>query len=261
MNLPRRIGLVLLVSLGLIVAGCAAATPTGTAAPSPTPVPSAAPTSSATASIQDIMSLEPLGPIAAGTYFIDPDGDASTRLRVVYKVPAEGWSEWIGAAKFSDVGHVGVSITTVSNLVTDGCTNHMWADPPVGPSVDDLAAAMTELAPFEVTSTPSDVTAYGYSGKHLVWTVPDLAVGGTAGDDHRFNGCVGGHLKSWVAFVDTAEPGDAFYGYTGPGYTEEFWILDVNGTRLMIAAETSADSPPADIAERGAILDSIRIEP
>jgi len=206
------------------------------------------------------MALEPLGPIDAGTYFIDPDGDTSTPLRVVYEVPADGWSEWIGAAKFSDIGHVGVSITTVSNLVTDGCTNHMWADPPVGPSVDDLAAAMTELAPFEATSPPTDVTKYGYSGKHLAWTVPDLPVKGPGGE-HAFADCTGGDLKSWVAFVDTAEPGDAFYGYTGPGYTEEFWILDVDGTRLMIAAETSAGSPAEDIAERDRILDSIVIEP
>jgi hypothetical protein len=70
----------------------------------------------------------------------------------------------------------------------------------------------------------------------------------------------GGQLKSWVAPFDTA-PGDAFYGYTGPGYTEEFWILDVGGIRLMIAAERSAGSPQDDLAELRAILDSIRIEP
>ena len=211
-------------------------------------------------SIQDIMELEPLGPIEPGAYFIDPDGDAATPLRVVYEVAADGWSEWIGAAKFSDVGHVGVSITTVTNLVTDGCDDHSWADPPFGPSVDDLASAMTHLAPFEVTSPPSDVTAYGYGGKHLEWTVPDLPVEGPS-DDQRFAGCDEGKLKSWVAFIDTAEPGDAFYGYTGPGYKEEFWILDVDGTRLMIAAETSDGSPPEDVAERSAILDSIVIEP
>jgi len=111
-----------------------------------------------------------------------------------------------------------------------------------------------------VTTPPTDVTIYGYSGKHLVWTVPGLPVEGE-GDDLRFTGCIDGQLKSWVAPFDTSEPGDAFYGYTGPGYVEEFWILDVEGTRLMIAAGTSPGSPSEDLAEREAILDSIRIEP
>lgn len=259
MNLPRRFGI---VGLGLVLAGCAAATPTNPVAhaPTPTPMPSSAPAASSTPSMQDIMALEPLGPIDVGSYFIDPDGDSSTPLRVVYDVPADGWSMWLGGVKFSDAGHAGVSITTVANLVTDGCGDHTWADPPVGPSVDDLAAALADLAPFEVTSPPTDATAYGYSGKHLAWTVPDLPVV-KSGDDTRFTDCAETILKSWVAFVDTAEPGDAFYGYTGPGYREEFWILDVGGIRLMIAAETSEGSPVADVAERDAILESIRIEP
>ena len=57
------------------------------------------------------------------------------------------------------------------------------------------------------------------------------------------------------------QKGTRYYGYTGPGYTEEFWILDVEGTRLMIAAERSPGSPPEHIAELLTILDSIRIEP
>ena len=57
--------------------------------------------------------------------------------------------------------------------------------------------------------------------KHLVLTVPGLRVEGPG--DRAFATCVGQQLKSWVAPFDT-EPGDAYYGYTGPGYTEEFWI-------------------------------------
>jgi hypothetical protein len=166
---------------------------------------------------------------------------------------------WIGAAKMAEDGHVAVSITTVTNLVRDGCSDHSWADPPVGPSVDDLAAALAHLAPFRVTSTPEDVSIYGYRGKYLELAVPNLPVDG-AGDDRSFAGCMEGSLKSWVAAVDTA-PGDAFYGYTGPGYAEEFWLLDVEGTRLMIAAERSPDSPSEDIEELRTILGSIRIEP
>ena len=104
------------------------------------------------------------------------------------------------------------------------------------------------------------MTIYGYSGKHLELTVPELPVDGV-GEHGHFTGCTDGDLKSWVAPIDTAEPGDAYYGYTGPGYREEFWILDVEGTRLMIVAERSPGSPPEDLAEQQAILDSIRIEP
>lgn len=260
-----RLGLALLVAL----AGC---TPgTGTTAPR-TLAPPAPSEPSPTPAIQDIMELEPFAPLEPGTYFIDPDLDPSTPLRVVYEVPFEGWSMWIGAAKFAEEGtacsssgcpghpsHVGVSITTVTNLVRHGCRDHSWADPPVGPSVDDLARALADLAPFRVTSPPKDVTIYGYSGKHLELTVPDLPVEGE-GDDRRFTGCGDGSLKSWVAAIDT-EPGDAYYGYTGPGYTEEFWILDVEGTRLVVVAERSPGSPQQNLAEQRAILDSIRIEP
>jgi hypothetical protein len=265
MTIRSRAGKLSGAALTLVLTGCSAAAPAGTTAPTRAPspaltlAPSAEPSPSPTASAQDIWDLEPLGPIEPGTYFIDPDLDGSTPLRVVYDVPADGWSQWIGGSKFNDNGHVGVSITTVVNLVRDGCQSS-WADPPVGPSVSDLTTALTALAPFQVTSPPTDVTIYGYGGTHLVWTVPDLPMTGV-GDAQRFTGCVDGKLKSWVAPFDTAEPGDAFYGYTGPGYVEEFWILDVDGTRLMIAAEQSPGSPPKDIAERDAILDSIRIEP
>lgn len=256
MNIRHRLqlGLALLVAL----AGCAPGT--GSSAPR-TSAPRAPSEPSPTPAVQNIMELEPFAPLEPGTYFIDPDGDPSTPLRVVYEVPAEGWSMWIGAVKFAEEeGHVGVSITTVTNLVRHGCHDHSWADPPVGPSINDLAAALADLAPFRVTSPPKDVTALGYSGKHLEWTVPDLPVR-EVGDDRRFTGCEEGKLKSWVAFVDTAEEGDAYYGYSGPGFREEFWILDVEGTRLMIEAGRSPGSPPKDLAELRAILDSIRIEP
>ena len=226
---------------------------TTTASPTTQSEPSSTPTA------RDIWDIAPFAPLDPGTYFIDADLDPSTPLRVVYEIPAEGWSMWIGAGKFNDDdGHVSVSITTVVNLVSEGCVDHSWADPPVGPSVDDLAAVLADLAPFEVTSAPKDVTIYGYRGKHMELTVPDLPV---SGDARRFTGCMGGQLKSWVAPIDTAEPGDAYYGYTGPGYREEFWILDVEGTRLIIAAERSPGSPPDDLAELLAVLDSIRIEP
>jgi hypothetical protein len=249
----RSLVLAALLALGACAPGPEAVDPT-------IPSPTAPGDPSPTPTVQDIMELEPFAPLEPGTYFIDPDLDPSTPLRVVYEVPFEGWSMWIGATKSADDGYVMVSITTVTNLVHHGCRDHSWADPPVGPSVNDLAAALADLAPFRVSSPPKDVTIYGYSGKHLELTVPDLPVEGE-GDDRHFAGCIDGNLKSWVAAIDT-EPGDAFYGYNGePGRSEEFWILDVDGTRLMIEANWSPASPRKDVAEMRAILGSIRIEP
>src|SRR3990172_10187749 len=144
-----RVGLALLVAL----AGCALGTETTAPRTSAPPAPSEP---SSTPMVQDIMELEPFAPLEPGTYSIDPDLDPSTPLRVVFEVPAEGWAQWIGAAKPADDGHVMVSITTVTNLVRHGCRDHSWADPPVGPSVDDLATALADLAPFRVTSGPKD---------------------------------------------------------------------------------------------------------
>ena len=264
-NLPLVAAIVMSIASGCGSSGSGAtASPTLSAPPTLTPTttamstPSSAPAPSSTPSIRDVMKVANFAPLEPGPYFIDPDGDDSTPLRVVYEIPEEGWIQWIGAGRCSDAGCAGMTITTVTNLVTDGCHDHSWADPPVGPSVDDLAAALADLAPFEVTSPPTDVTIHGYSGKHLAWTVPDLPAE-VVGDDIRFSGCIDGVLKSWVAFVDT-EPGDAYYGY-GLGDTEEFWILDVEGTRLMIAAGVTTGTKPEDIAKRDAVLDSIRIEP
>jgi hypothetical protein len=205
------------------------------------------------------MELEEFAPLDPGTYFIDPDLDPSTPLVVTYEVPSDGWAQWTGAVKWDDEAKRldAVAITTVTNLVRDGCLDHSYAEPPIGPSVDDLASGLAALAPFRVTSAPEDVTVDGYRGTHLELAVPDMPL-----DHEGFKGCSGGNLSSWVGALDALhDDGASWGGYTGPGYREEFWILDVEGTRLVIAAERSPGLPARDLAEQRAILDSIRIEP
>jgi len=197
--------------------------------------------------------LEVEGELEPGPYFIDPDGDASTPLMVTYEIAAPDWEAWIGAAKTTPDPHVNLSITTVTNVVRDACLDHQPAAPAVGPTVDDLATALSELSPFELTAPPSDVTILGYEGKHLELTVPDGPF--TACQDEW-------QLGSWISPL-LGSPTDGFYhGYNGPepGLTEDFWILDVDGTRLVLEYNTSPDAPTEAIAERQAIFDSIQIE-
>ena len=252
---PRH-GRLLASALATALAACASGNVAGPSSPSAASVaPSPTPTSTA---VQDIYDIPHFAPLEAGTYSIDPDKDPSTPLHVLYTIPAEGWAQWIGGFKEEEGANraVGVSIANVTNLVVDGCSDHGAADPPVGPEVDDLASALADLAPFRVKDPPTNVTLAGYSGKHLSLILPDVAHE-FAGGDITYTGCTNGEIWSWKA----PNISDAFYGYFRPGQVEEFWILDVEGSRLVIIGESHPESPPADMAEMRAILESIQIEP
>ncbi|HEX5613794.1 MAG TPA: hypothetical protein VFZ83_01440 [Acidimicrobiia bacterium] len=208
---------------------------------------------------QDVNRLSDLDTLTPGRYFVDLDGPKAARVRATFEVAAEGWEPWIGVVKESGDGAVWLSIVTVDNVMRDACLDQRPAEPAVGPTVDDLATALAGLAPFEVSEPPTDVELFGYRGKHLALTVPALAVTGE-GSDREFIDCTDHRLRSWMA--PSLGRGEAFYGYNGEvGRTEEFWILDVDGTRVVIVTNTALSSVPDDVAELRAIFDSIRIEP
>lgn len=192
------------------------------------------------------------------TYWYDIDGEDSTSLCVLFTVPAEGWQSFLGTYKDrAQDGRVMERVTAgfpdVTNLTVDACKDQTARDPAVGPSVDDLVAALTELPPFEIVSPPTDVSVYGYSGKHIRLRIPsDLP-----SEHGGFDGCGGGDLRTWIA----PQLSFAYYGYLSPGDTEDFWILQVDRSRLVISALTSATASPELVAERQAVLDSIVIMP
>lgn len=239
--------------LGLVVAvaGCEAGDVATTTSPAPATSAGAAratPCPTPTETVPSVFSVPgDFGALEPTTYWVDPDFDSCTTLRVLYTIPAEGWQAWTGAFKESGDQRVGVSIVTVTNLVVDGCEDHSLADPPVGPTVDDLATALADFPPFVVTSPASDVTIDGYSGKRLELAVPETL---------EFTDCVDDELISWDAPI-LSYP---FHGYL-PRLIEEFWILDVQGSRLVIIAGSTPDAPPKDVEEMRALLDSIQIEP
>lgn len=243
--------LLVAASVAVLVAGVLVVTAIRDDSPAPA-APPETPAPTTTVAPMAIVFGEAPDDLEPGRYIIDPDGDPSTPLAVTYEVP-EGWSSWIGAAKLKGRTHTLLTITTVDNVVRDGCLDHTELTPAVGETVDDLVTALTELAPFEVTAPPRDVTVFGHDGKYIRLTVPEMSVAGDA-----FLDCVGGELHSWAS----PALGGPFHGYDGdPGRNEEFWILDVAGTRLVVVANWSPDLSAAEVAELSAIFDSIRIQP
>ena len=112
-------------------------------------------------------------------------------------------------------------------------------EPPLGPTVDDLATALENQLTREATT--SDVTLDGYTGKLVKMTVPTDAV---------FTDCDSGEFRSW----------DGRY-HQGPGQQDDVYILDVEGFRLVIDTLSYPGSSAADLEKLQQMLDTIQIEP
>jgi hypothetical protein len=140
----------------------------------------------------------------------------------------------------------GLSFFDVAGLYADGC---QWVlmQPPVGPTVDDLVAAFARLPGFG--GAVRDVTVDGFPGKLVEYTVPDYdpdeCQGGRFGlfrEDQQDDGSVAPNL--WAQ---------------APEQRNEFRILDVNGTRLVVGAGYPPDISAQDLRELHTILDSVQI--
>jgi hypothetical protein len=141
-------------------------------------------------------------------------------------------------------GRGAVVFDIVANIYTDSCPS-VLVDPPVGPTVDDLASAWANLPGYDATAA-SDITVDGFPGKQVEFTVPDYNKDG--GD------CPYGDFKLLEAV------GGGAYWAQGPNQHHRLWILDVNGTRLVIAATSFPNTLPQDRAAIDGILASIQID-
>lgn len=213
-----------------------------TPAPTATPVQTPSPAPSATPGALGVG--EGLVPVAPGTYVAaDP-----FLLRVTFTVPA-GWEGNIGGpyAVFLQQaqGPGAVSFSIFEKVYADPCHYKGLLDPLPGPSVDDLATALSKV-PGLGNPKPTDVTVAGYKGKQLTMTAPA-----------SFKGCT---LTPDGAFRIWQLPLGATNDMT-PGERDHVWILDVGGQRLVIDAPQPADETAAEAAEVQGVLDSIHLAP
>jgi hypothetical protein len=182
------------------------------------------------------------GGLEAGPYLLYVDS-----LKITLTVPRD-WEAWdLGVLRRGGKAPKGSGLTfwIVSNVVVDPCHYEEGVlEPPVGPTVDDLATALAKQARRQAT-TPTVVTLDGYAGKHLQLTVPPHI---------KLATCSGGKFFSW-----TKRDGGARW-QQGPGQRDELWILDVHGIRLVIDAAFFPKTPAKERAELDRILESVRIE-
>jgi hypothetical protein len=143
-------------------------------------------------------------------------------------------------------GGVGaVTIDIVTNVVADPCKTTL-RDPSVGPTVDDLVTAISSL-PWSAVTPPTDITVDGFRGKEFEVTAPTSSP------------CVG--TDDFATWTTVLSPPDRATG-VGPGERNRLRILDVRGTRVVIAGSfLPGTTSEQDLAEINAIIDSVHIEP
>ena len=208
-----------------------------TATPTATPEPSAVPFSSTPAS----------GALDPGSIVLD----GAFPLAIAFDVPA-GWSregtpeaaDYVGVHKIrGGSAPAWASWAIVGNVYADPCHARSGPiDPPIGPTVGDLVTALTSMVGFEAAA-PTDATVDGYAGKRFeLSTTIDPAAAGC--DDNV-----------WLSLWEPASGGETA---AVPGaITMQFWVLDVDGTRLVMFTEDYG-AAPTETAEAIAILDSVR---
>ena len=132
-----------------------------------------------------------------------------------------------------------LGMVDVMNLYSDPCSQPQsdLRDPPVGPTVDDLAAALATI-PGVSTSTPVDAALDGYAGLLMELT-------GTAS------------CAPNSALWTTTDP-EFSLPVPDPGDRTRVWILEVEGNRLVIFATEDANFTDPESLQ--SLVDSIQIE-
>ncbi len=194
------------------------------------------------------------GPLTAGTYttrflwnapitvtFTIGDGWDARDVEVI-KDPVSRVNE-IGGS-----GGVSVEFMLIGNVYADPCAATP-SDPVVGPSVAELAVAMSQI-PGTRATTPVPVTLAGYPGEYLEVTLPtDMPC-----DAERF--------RLWDELPGSRQaglPAGATY-WSAERPLQRLWILDIHGVRYVIGALSDWGTTAADDAALQAVVDSIRID-
>lgn len=226
MNNTMRIGIAAAVVAVAAALGFSYFVAPNIGGPGPTPTPTPSPRALDAAQ----------GALEAGTYqFTVLDG-----VNVTLTVP-EGWGNVQGYGVVGEGATVVVwpSDAEAANVYADPCRwQDGFVDPPVGPSVDDLATALADQ-PQRGDGVPIDVSIDGHAGKMIELSVPDGI---------SFADCDGGQFHTWQGRFQQA-----------PGQVDRVHILDVGGQRVVIDAHFVPGTSDAELAEQQAIMDTIQL--
>jgi hypothetical protein len=193
-------------------------------------------------------------PHSTGSVVIEPG---------TYRIPASAWSVADFTVTFPDgwtaqYGHVyakhhsaddelGFYAVVVDAIYADPCVGSDTGElMEVGPSVDDLAAALLRQ-PGPNASGPFETTLGGYPATRIDLTFPEVF-------DLKPCNLAGIGLQIWYS-----PPADKYFVLLRDA-TASVYIVDVDGRRQVFLTEYRSATSDADLRELQAVLDSIQIE-
>jgi hypothetical protein len=235
----------------------ASPTPSPTASPSPSPSPVLFPTGQLSAGSHTIQPFVGPGGLCVGQPGCTEAGAEDDSIRITLTVP-DGWSGLESAIVPSDGAYHPPSggglnfgrggwLYTVSPLCGgSGPDFPTGPNIPTGTTVDEFVTALVDHPDLDVTS-PVDVTLGGFSGKYLELRAPANTTTDELGPDP--SGC--NYYFVW-------EPG--IYAQ-GPNALWRIWVVDVDGVRVVVRADSFPGTSPQVQAQLQAIVDSIQIQP
>lgn len=181
-------------------------------------------------------------PLVAGTYTTSFLWQLPFQLQFTV---GDGWR-----ALDVEIQHdeVSMAIHLVGNVYPDPCRN-LVADPPLGPTVADLATRLAALPDADITPPAPVQLGRVASGAYLELKVRDELP------------CSGVGYRLWhdpVGVYRTGVPHGPPY-WTAERPNNRIWILDIDGVRLVVSALSERTASEADLAMLQAVIDSIRV--
>ena len=205
-----------------------------------------------------------------GTYFVDEVN--GRRRRGIFFTIGAGGSRWpVRASASSQRAGVRRRWTLPGLILFDRPVaafsdvlhpNHGYRPGPVT-TLDGLVAGPSEQQGWAEVTAPSDISIDGYVGKAFERTAPPTWC--TTATSSSTLGENSGRCAGLPRFPKLGAPDpEGWAGVPGLGTNraeiETLWILDIDGTVVVISAEPFPEASAADHAEFAAVLDSIRIE-
>jgi len=214
--------------------------PAGVRSPSPSPLPL------------------PTGSLVPGTTYWIGDRCCVGPAGIFLSAPAGWWTFdpiFIGKNVLGDpdLYDILLGASLAGNVYTGGCHWQGTAlDPPVGPTVEDLATALAAHG-GPGTAAPANVTIGGHPGKKVELSIPASVDVATCDKQDGY--------PVFGRWSPADAPSAAFPVTYGNSQRNTVYIIDVDGTRQVIYTMYLPGTSAANLAELEQILASIRFEP